>query len=84
MVLALVRDPDQALVGRRHEQRADRRIHCPIRDIKQLVRLGGRHKLIMEAIHRLSIVGVDRVEYGVTGVDHERDSFCGVMDWEFR
>ena len=78
MVLALVRDPDQALVGRRQEQCADRRIHRPVGDIKQLVRLGGRHKLIMEASHRLSIVGVDRGEYGVTGVDHERDSFCGV------
>jgi hypothetical protein len=72
MVLAVVRDPDQALVGRRQEQRADRRIHRPVGDIKQLIRCSGRHKLIMEPSHRLGFVGVDRGEYGITEVDHER------------
>ena len=74
-VLTVVRDPDQALVRRRQEQCADGRIHRPVPNIKQPVRLGGRGKLIMEASHRLSIDGVDRGEYGITGIDHDQDSF---------
>ena len=84
MVFTLVRDPDQALVRRRQEQGADGRIHRPVRDIKQPVGFGGGHKLIMEASHRLRILGIDRGEYGITGVDHERDSFCGVIVGESR
>jgi hypothetical protein len=77
MVLAVVRDPDQALVGRRQQQRANGRIHRPIRNIKQPVGLSGRRKLIMKASHCLGIVGVDRGEYGLTGIDHDQNSFCG-------
>jgi hypothetical protein len=62
MILTVVRDPDQALVGCRQEQCAERRIHRPVRNIKQPVSLGGYRKLIMKASHRLSIVGVDRGE----------------------
>jgi hypothetical protein len=62
MVLTLVRDPDQALVRRRYEQCADGRVHRPVRDIQQTVGCGGLRKLIMEAGHRLRIVGVDRGE----------------------
>jgi hypothetical protein len=72
MALAFVGDPGQTLLGRRQEQCADRRIHRPVRDIKQLLCFRGHHKLIMEASHRLSIVGVDCGEYGITEVDHER------------
>ncbi|HJY45654.1 MAG TPA: hypothetical protein VJ301_13615 [Propionibacteriaceae bacterium] len=52
MVLAVVRDPDQALVGRHQQQRADGRIHRPVRNIKQSVGLGGGRKLIINGRFR--------------------------------
>jgi hypothetical protein len=84
MILTVVRDPDQALIGCRQEQCAEGRIHRPVRNIKHPVSLGGYCKLIMKASHRLNIIGVDRGEYGITGIDHNQDSFCSGTIAELR
>jgi len=84
MIFPVVRDPYQALVGRRQEQRAEGRIHCPVRNIKQSIHFGCHCKLIMKSSHRLSVVSVDRGEYGITGIDHNQDSFCGGTVAELR
>jgi hypothetical protein len=56
MVLELVRDAYQALIGSRQEQRADGRIHGPVRDIEQPIDIRRCRESITEASHCVGFV----------------------------